>query len=52
MGMASAQYQYAHCLYDGCGVPTNKKLAVEWLRKSAAGGHAQAVEELRAFNLV
>ena len=50
-GNAEGQFQLGLCYYDGAGVAKNVAQAIEWYRKAASQGHADAQRILRALGL-
>jgi Sel1 repeat len=50
-GMPSMQYNLALRYLKGMGCATNKDLAIEWLKKSAAQGYLEASNKLAVLNL-
>jgi len=43
-GDPAAQYDLAICYLYGRGAPQSRETALEWLRRSASGGHVKAME--------
>ena len=39
---AEAQYQLALMYYEGCGLPQDRRQALNWMRKAATSGHQEA----------
>jgi TPR repeat protein len=44
-----AQYIYANLLIEGDGIDADEDMGISWLRSSARGGYARAVD-MRAEN--
>ena len=49
-GDPDAQYVLSGMYFQGVGVPKDQGVAMQWLRKAAAQGHARAKARLAQLN--